>query len=62
MTEQNPLIQPSPQRIRESSEEFRKLLRGNGSAERYVEAVRKESRSYVSGVRAGRYRSSRAAA
>jgi hypothetical protein len=55
-------MKPSPQKIRESSQEFRKLVQGNGSAERYVAAVQKESRSYVSGVRAGRYRNGRAAA
>ena len=61
MAEHNPPMKPSPQKTRESSEEFRALLRGNGSAERYVAAVRRESRSYVSGVLAGRYRSGRAA-
>jgi hypothetical protein len=61
MTE-NPPIKPSPQKVRESSEEFRKLVQGKTSAEQYVAAVKKETRSYVSGVRAGRYRNGRAAA
>lgn len=49
-------IKPSPQKVRESSREFRELVQGNGSAKRYVAAVKKESKSYVSEVRTGRYR------
>jgi hypothetical protein len=55
-------IKPSPQTVRESSRAFRELVQGKGSAKRYVAAVQKESRSYVSGVRTGRYRNGRTAA
>ena len=61
MADTTPPIKPSPQQTRESSRAFRELVRGGGSAERYLAALQKESRSYVSGVRAGRYRSGRAA-
>jgi hypothetical protein len=62
MVEDTPPIKPSPQKVRESSQAFRELVQGTGSAQRYVAAVREETRSYVSGVRAGRYRNGRAAA
>jgi hypothetical protein len=62
MVDKTPPTKPSPQKVRESSRAFRELVQGKGSAQRYVAAVREESRSYVSGVRAGRYRNGRAAA
>jgi hypothetical protein len=62
MADNVPPIKPSPQKVRESSHAFRELVQGKGSAKRYVAAVQKESRSYVSDVRTGRYRNGRAAA
>lgn len=50
-------MKPSPLPELESSKEFRKLLEGEGSTESYVAAVRRESATYVSGVRAGCWRS-----
>lgn len=50
----------SPQRPRESQQEFRRLLRGESSPERFVTAVKKESLSYVKDVRSGEYRAARA--
>ena len=55
-------IKPSPQKVRESSREFRHLVQGTGSAKAYVAAVKKESKSYVSQVRTGRYRDGTTAA
>ena len=49
---------PSPLTPRESEQEFNRLLQGEGSPERLVIAIKKESRSYVKNVRAGRYRAS----
>lgn len=53
------MAKPSPQNPRESEQEFDRLLRGEGSPERLVTAIKKESRTYVKDVRAGRYRASR---
>jgi hypothetical protein len=47
----------SPQSPRESELEFRRLVRGEGSSARLVKAIKRESRTYVDEVRAGRYRS-----
>jgi hypothetical protein len=58
MTEET-MAKPSPQTPRESEQEFNRLLRGEGSPQRLVTAIKKESRSYVKDVRAGRYRASR---
>lgn len=52
-------IKASPQAPRESEKEFSRLLRGEGSPERLVTAIKHESRTYVQGVRAGRYRGGR---
>lgn len=53
------MAKPSPQTPRESEQEFNRLLRGEGSPERLVTAIKKESRTYVKNVRAGHYRASR---
>jgi hypothetical protein len=58
MTEET-MAKPSPQTPRESEQEFDRLLRGEGSPQRLVTAIKKESRSYVKNVRAGRYRANR---
>jgi hypothetical protein len=55
------MAEPSPQKPRESEQEFNRLLRGEGSPQRLVTAIKKESRTYVSEVRDGRYRGSRTA-
>lgn len=49
------MAKSSPQHPRESEQEFRRLLQGEGSPEQFVIAVKKESRSYVKSVRNGRY-------
>jgi hypothetical protein len=49
------MAKPSPQHPRESEHEFSRLLQGEGSPEQFVTAVKKESRSYVKGVRDGQY-------
>lgn len=46
---------PSPKKPSESQKEFDRVVHGKGSSERLVSAIKRESQSYVSNVRAGRY-------